>query len=99
MRKYYKLNTLGFANTYNLIYTETPEQDSRALASGYERITRKEAERLCAAEVDREKHDTAFSGCASSVILPVWYQAAERDWRDDSRMVKNGYIVERRFPK
>ena len=95
MRKYYKLNTMGFANTYDLVYTETDEQEQKAIAAGYERITRKEAEQLCRIEKDREQYDQAFSGYASTVILPIWYPATERDWRNDHRMVMNGYIVEK----
>ena len=95
MKKYWHKNTLGFSNTYDLVYTETEQEEQQALAEGYERITRKEAERLCAAERDREHWDSSFSGYASSVILPIWYPATSRDWRDDHRMTRNGYIVER----
>lgn len=96
MKKFFYKNTSGFANTYDLVYTETEKEEEKVIAEGYERITRKEAERLCRAERDREQYEPSNSGYASSVILPVWYPAAERDWQDDSRVVLNGYIVERK---
>lgn len=95
MKKYYYKNTEGFSNTYALTYTETAEEDAKVLSEGYERITRKEAERLCKAEREREVYDSAFSGYADSVILPCWYPVRDRDWRNDSNMVLNGCIVER----
>lgn len=95
MKKYFILYTRDFSNTYDIVYAETPEQEQQAVAKGYERITRREAERLCRAEMDRRQDDPAFSGYASAEILPIWYPAEERDWRNDSRMVKNGCIVER----
>lgn len=98
MKKYYIKNNYGFANTYTLVYTETPEQDEQALACGYERITRKEAERLCARENDRRTFDSSFSGFASNVILPIWYPVMDRDWRNDHRMALNGYIVDTKRP-
>ena len=95
MKKYFKQNYLNFSNTYDLVYTETQEQEKQAITKGYVRITRKEAERLCRAEIDRRKEDPAFSGYASTEILPIWYPTMERYWRNDRRMVQKGYIVER----
>lgn len=96
MKKYFYKNTMGFGNTYELAYTETDKEEERALAEGFERITRKEAEQLCRAERDREQYEPSNSGYADSVVLPIWYPATSRDWQDDSRVVLNGYIVERK---
>lgn len=60
-----------FANCYSLCYTtdgSTPE--------GYERITRREAERLAAAEARRRKEDPSFAYFADQYIFP--YSAPER---------------------
>ena len=95
MNKYYIKYTRDFANTYALVYTETATEEEKAAAEGYQRITRKEAERLCRAERYREQYDPSFAGYASDVILPYGYPATERDWRNDSRMALRGYIVER----
>ena len=95
MNKYYIKYTKDFANTYALVYTETAAEEEKAAAEGYQRITRKEAERLCRAERAREQYDPSFAGYASSEILPYSYPATERDWRDDARMALHGYIVER----
>lgn len=83
MKKYFYKNTMGFSNTYELAYTETEKEEERALVEGFERITRKEAERLCRAERDRVQYEHFNSGYADSVILPIWYPATSRDWRDD----------------
>ena len=95
MKKYFVKHTLDFANTYDLVYTETEAEEALAASEGYERITRKAAEQLCRAERDREQYDPSFAGYASDVILPYGYPATERDWRDDARMALHGYIVER----
>ena len=95
MKKHYWVRRGDFANQYTLGYTETAEQEEWAEQAGCERITRKEAEQLCRDERYRERHDSAFSGYADSVILPVWYPA-DRDWRDDPKCTLCGYIVERR---
>lgn len=95
MKKFWKKNTLGFANTYALVYTETTNEEQQALSEGYDRITRKEAESLCRAERDRREHDEAFSGFADSVVLPIWYPVNDHDWRNDWHMEQHGYIVEK----
>lgn len=92
MKKYYVRYYKDFSNTYDLRYTETPEEELAAKQKGYERIPRKEAERLCSAENYRRKHDEAFSGYADNVILPFSYPD-DRDWRNDRRMYLDGYIV------
>jgi hypothetical protein len=94
MKKYY-IKRGEFANMYDVVYAETEAETAQAEAEGYERITRKEAEHLCRAEREREQYDAAFSGYASSEILPISYPADARDWRDDRHMALNGYIVER----
>ena len=95
MKKYYTKNTLGFANTYAVVYAETDAEQAMATAEGYEQITRKEAVKLCRAEREREQFDSAFSGYADSVILPISYPVDRLDWRNDPRMRLNGCIVER----
>lgn len=93
MKRYCVKYYLDFSNTYNLAYTEIEAEEKQAKEQGYERITRKEAERLCAQEIQRRKQDPAFAYSADSVILPIGY---DDDWRNDRRMVLDGYIVERR---
>lgn len=90
MKKYYVHYWNNFANTYNLYWAETSEQIKEAERNGYERITRKEAERLCANENYRRKTDYNFSGYASAVILPINYDG---DWINDRRMYKDGYMI------
>lgn len=92
MKKFYIQYYADFSNTYNLAYAETETEEKMANELGYERITRKQAARLCAAENERRKHDQAFSYYASNIILPIGY---DDDWRNDRRMKQNGYIIER----
>lgn len=93
MKRYYVKYYLNFSNTYNLAYAETEAEEKQAKEQGYERITRKEAERLCAQENQRRKDDPAFAYSADTVILPIGY---DDDWRNDRHMALDGYIVERR---
>ena len=91
--KKYVVKYGGFANVYTLAYTETPEHFTDALKHGYERITRKEAEHMCAVENWRREHDQAFSGFGDNRIYPY-----DTDFHDSSsdEFVPNGYIMERR---
>lgn len=92
MKKYYMKQYLNFRNAYNLAYAETPVEEKIAAGEGYEQITRKQAEKLCAEEKERRKHDQSFSGFADNFILPIGY---DDYWPNDRNMVKNGYIIER----
>jgi hypothetical protein len=93
MNKYFVKNTLGYANTYDIVYTKNADEEHTAIENGYERITRRDAIDLCRAELDRIKYNPNFSGYSSTVILPVWYPSNERDWRNDKRMKRNGFLV------
>lgn len=92
MKKYYVNYWKNFGNTYNLYWAETPEQIKKAENLGYERITRKEAERLCAEENYRRKYDYNFSNFASPVILPIDYDN-EEGWENDRKVYKDGYMI------
>lgn len=80
-----------FSNIYDLVWAETPEQVEEAENNGYERITRKEAENLCAEENRRRKENPSFSGYASNVIYPVEYVD---NWENDEKMYKDRYIID-----
>ena len=97
MKRYYVNYYKDFGNTYDLYWAETPEQIEMA-EKKCERITRKKAERLCAEENYRRKHDQSFSGYASTEILPIDYTSNvnhnwDGDWQNDRKMYKDGYIV------
>lgn len=94
MRKYF-VKYGDFANTYGIYYTENDSEETQAIERGMERITRKDAERLCMRESARRKEDPAFSGYASDVILPFGYDG---DWRNDINMEKIGRLIERKRP-
>ena len=91
MKRYYVEYWNNFGNTYNLYWAETPEQIEKA-EKFCERISRKDAEKLCTAENYRRKHDNAFSGFAMNFILPIDYEY-EDDWRNDKRVYLDGYTV------
>ncbi len=92
MKKFY-VKYFGFANVYSLAYAETEAEEKQAADRGYERVTRKEAERLCAMENKRRKDDPSFAYYADNVVLPIGY---DEDWPNDRRMTLSGYIVERK---
>lgn len=92
MRKYF-VKYHGFANVYTLGYAETVEEENQATKRGFDRITRKEAESLCARENQRRKDNPAFSYFADNVILPIGY---DDDWRNDRNLMLRGYIAERK---
>lgn len=94
-RKQYYVNYYrGFANTYNLYWASTPEQIAEAEGCGYERITRAAAIRLCVAENSRRRDNYSFSCYADNVIYPIDYDTYENEWKHDSRVCLNGYILE-----
>lgn len=89
MTRRYVIKYHGFRNVYTLEYTETKEQFEDAIAHGFERITRKEAEHICAEENSRRKWDRMFSGFGGNRIYPYGV-----DHYPDG-YVSNGYIMER----
>lgn len=70
MRKYWVQYWRNFGNTYNLFYTENPEEESM-LPGNAERITRKKALQLAREESDRRKYDEAFAYYAPETIVPI----------------------------
>lgn len=96
-RKYYVHYWRDFGNTYELYYT-----DKEINRDGFERITRREAIRLCAEEKERRRTDPAFSGYASVTIKPYEYDYcpdgnAQNDGADiwnDKNYYLNDYIWE-----
>lgn len=70
MKSYFVKYWENFANTYHLAWTEKSNEDA-ALAAGYEKISRKKAIELCAAERQRRKDDYNFSGYSDSRIFPL----------------------------
>lgn len=92
MKKYYYKNTRGFANTYIVCWAESPAQIAYAESHDYDQITRRDAEKLCAAENRRRKYDQSCSGYASTVIKPIDFDS---DWLDPDRDLDvSGYIAE-----
>ena len=94
MRKYF-VKYGEFTNTYCVRYTENESEEAQAIEQGMERISRKEAIKLCTMESARRKENPAFSGYAPDVILPFGYNG---DWRNDRSLEKIGRLIERRRP-
>lgn len=90
MRKYWVQYWRNFGNTYNLFYTENPEEESM-LPKNAERITRKKALQLAREESDRRKFDGAFAYYASATIAPI----GERDIVNNHHYKLIGRIWER----
>lgn len=95
MKKYYVNYYNGFSNCYDLMWAETSEQTKKAEENGYERITRRQAEKLCAAENDRRKYDLIAAGYAANVIYPMDWDSERYcgNWTNDSRLIKDGYTI------
>lgn len=89
MKKYFVHYYLDFGNTYNLYWAETPEQLAIAEEKGYERITRKKAEQLCADENERRRNDGNSAYYATSAIYPI---DCNHDL-DERYMTKDGYLI------
>lgn len=94
MRKYF-VKYGEFRNTYDVCYVENELEEAQAIEQGFERISRKDAEKLCIRESERRKEDPAFSGYASDVILPFEYDG---NWTNDGTMEKIGRLIERKRP-
>ena len=82
MKKYYVCYYRDFGNTYNLVYTDSSMNIQ--LPDTYERITRDEALRLCAAENQRRKDDYSSAYLAASTIMPADYNGDD-DIMNDRR--------------
>ena len=67
-RAYYVRYPRGFANEYDLRYTVGAELSA---GDGWERITRREAERLARAERARRRGEPERSGYADADIYPA----------------------------
>lgn len=93
MKKYYACYS-DFINAYCLAWAETPAQTAYAKSQGYKRVTRRKAEKLCAAENRRRKDNPAFGGYASSVIYPVDFDPTYMYERND--LTQTGYVMEYR---
>lgn len=92
MKKYFIVRG-DFGNVYSLYWADSTEME-KLLPEGAERISRKEAERLAAAENYRRKYTPSSSGYAASAIYPAglrWDFCPE----GDPRYQKRGYIWER----
>ena len=90
MKKKYFVKYYGFHNCYDLVYTKSEKEAADAVAHGFERISRKEAERLCRMERDRRKYDPAFSGYANDHI---WPYAEEEELWESGRYDYDGYLI------
>lgn len=96
MKKQYYAWYGDFGNVYNLYWGETSEQIKLAEKNGYTRITRRQAEKLCAEENNRRKFDGNFSGYADNLIFPVDCDEEERDLLNNRSLYVDGYIVNRK---
>lgn len=95
MKQYFIEYWSNFGNTYTLYWAETPDQLAMAKALDLERITRKEAIRLCGAERRRRANNPAFAFYASTVIYPIDFPHPNMDAVYSCRDVHiEGYIVE-----
>ena len=103
MKTYYIRYPRDFANEYDLCYCENKDEENAAVAAGYERITRKEAERKCRNEKWARQHDQAFSGYGDDTIVPWSFLTDPRNnpdhpaypiCPDEANLTLNGYIWE-----
>lgn len=95
MKKYF-VRYGNFGNVYSLVWVEDEKTEKAVFSHGFERITRKRACELCAQENYRRKYDEAFSGYASSVILPYDIDTDEPAYylQYSGIGTKHGYVIE-----
>lgn len=79
----------GFGNAYGLCYAPA----GAPAPEGWERITRKEAIKLCVEERDRVRDNPAFGGHASTKILPLDVAMLPHEAYIDVDYTYHGYIV------
>lgn len=91
MKKYYISYWRDFGNTYDLMWTDSPEMEKQ-LPANAERISRKEAIEKCLEELTARKNDPAFSGYASAAVYPAGYDG---DIVNDRRYTLVNHIWER----
>lgn len=89
MKHYYVKYIRNASNWYSLVYTETEEQSELALANGYERITRRQAEKLAAQERFRRKYDPSFAYHADADIFPFGVYADFNNYP----WTRDGYLI------
>ena len=93
MKKYYIRYPRNFGNEYDLRYVDGVDDELRAIEQGYERITKKEALEKCRAERWARKHDQAFSGYGSAIIVHLDFEGGESEAREQLT-TSDGYIYE-----
>lgn len=92
MKKYY-VKYYGFSNVYDIAYTSNEDQEKHAVNEGYERITRKQAEKLIRREKERRQYEQSFSGYAPIIIYPIDFNA---ETENENNFIVCGCIAERR---
>lgn len=81
MKKTYFIRYGDFGNTYDLAWADNESDTEDLISTGFERCSRKWAERQAHAEIDRRKYDPAFSGYADRAVYPAQYYTGKP--RDD----------------
>lgn len=74
MKKYYVRYPRNFANEYSLVWADSEHPMPDPEDNGWERITRRQAIRLAAAEADRRKTEWNFSWHSDQYIFPWWIE-------------------------
>ena len=92
--KHYFVKYFGFGNAYHVGYTRNAAEVEQVEALGYERITRKEAERLCACENGRRRADPSSAYFANNILCPICECIEDEDTFYRCYRVQ-GYIAER----
>lgn len=92
MKRIYWMKNGDFANTYDVRYCESREQEAIAEERGYTRVTREVAINAVRAERKRRKEGGAFNGFAPTHIAPM--AAETQDWQNYPWR-KQGYFIEK----
>ncbi len=95
MKEFFVDYYLNFSNTYRLCYCENAK-DYAALNKNAERISRKEALKLCADEKRARRHNPNFAHFADVTIVPAEYSSCGNPWNEEALYLScNGRIWER----
>ena len=79
MKKTYFIRYGNFGNVYDLAWADNESDREDLVSIGFDKCSRKWAERQARAEIDRQHFNPQFSGYADRAIYPAQYYTNQSD--------------------
>jgi hypothetical protein len=93
-RRYYVKYERDFANVYSLRWANSEDDCLRLEATGWERITQRQAHALCRQERERQRYYSIFFCFADDLIFPASMSDDDvRNWYNLPHVYKDGYLL------